>query len=94
MAGISPFYFWDEMTLIECWSVIKAQNARDEEGFKIQWETARMISYNAVLPYAKKGFKPTDVIRFPWESKSVKPASKEEYKRIADKYRKSWQKED
>lgn len=39
---------------------------------KEQWEQSRLISYVVAQTNSKKHLKPTDIIKFPWESKTDK----------------------
>ena len=36
------------------------------------WERARWMSCLIINPHVKKNLKPTDLVRFPWDSKSKK----------------------
>ena len=56
------------------------------------WEQSRYVAYHAIVPHAKKGFRITDLGRFPWEKDvfkqdtPVKTLSPEERERMIGKY--------
>ena len=54
---------------------------------RLQWETARFISYHSLLPYQKKGkrLKITDIARFEWEQTNEVPELTEKQKQALEK---------
>lgn len=64
----------------------------EESRYRADWERSRYVSYHCVVPHAKKGFRITDLGRFPWEENvfkidgPVKKLSREDRERMKNKY--------
>ena len=58
---------FDSLSSQEGEAIINRHLVRLEEQYKSDWERARFISCNSLLPHTKKRLKPTDVCKFPWE---------------------------
>lgn len=60
----------------------------EESRNRVSWEQSRYVSYHSIVTHAKKGFKITDLGRFPWEKqvlntkKPVKTLTREDRERI------------
>ena len=55
------------------------------EGFKMEWEMTRFLSYSILCPQSKSIKRPTDVIRFSWEEDPENTkVSMEDYNRLAN----------
>ena len=56
------------------------------EGFKMEWEMTRFLSYSIFQSQSTKKIKPTDIITFSWEEKPENiEVSKEDYNRLVNK---------
>lgn len=53
--------------------------------YRSGWEQARFMAHCALIPNTKKGFSPTDLVRFEWDEDTkprIKPATNEDFERI------------
>jgi hypothetical protein len=62
--------FW-AMTPRAFFNAFEANNKREEERFKREWEQARFIAVAMVNCWAKKPVSPTDYCHFPWEKYEI-----------------------
>jgi hypothetical protein len=75
-----------ELTPRSFYNYLKGVRFRENENYKSNIESTRLIMWTNLLPHQKKGkkLKPTDVLAFPWESNAnVGDVSKEEKQRLA-----------
>lgn len=57
--------------------------------YRTSWEQTRFIAQCALLPYAKRSFRPTDLITFDWERSPVEtsqPATREDFERMRARF--------
>lgn len=75
--GLSVSDF-SRMTPTEFNAIYKEWQSRQEDNERGRWERCRWICYYALKPYAKKGLKPEDVLKFGWDKtqKSGVPKTK------------------
>ena len=65
----SPSVFYD-MTITELTAAMQGANELEERGYQQGWEQTRWMAAVLLGPHTKSGkVKPTDLIRFPWETK-------------------------
>lgn len=62
--GISPEYFLDKMQFYEIPELVKGLNVKHKES----WEQTRFISYITAQVNSTKKLKPTDILKFSWDS--------------------------
>ena len=86
--GLTLSYFYS-LTPRQFNNIITGYRQREERADRNLYETTRMIMYAALSPYAKENFKPTDILKFPWEEdkqtpelKERKPKTKKELKKL------------
>lgn len=65
------------MTPHEFGAVYDAWNGLQTVRRQERWEQVRWMCYYSVRPYAKKGLKPADVLRFEWEGQTRKRTKEE-----------------
>ena len=64
---VSVPYFLDIMKPYELSVICDSLHLRHKE----QWEQSRLISYVVAQVNSKKHLKPTDIVKFPWESSKM-----------------------
>lgn len=69
--------FW-EMSPPELMSCIAGYYHAEEMQIRRQYEIARMIGMWSIMPHTKKITKPSDLITFDWEEKTVTTVSAEQ----------------
>lgn len=66
--GVSPTHFFYEMTFPEAAAFMRGLQLRERE----EWERARGIMWAAIMPHSKKKLEYQDIMKFPWETESLK----------------------
>jgi hypothetical protein len=61
------------MTPREFSNTSRGYSEKLEQQYRAEWERARWIASVNIAPHTKKRLKPTDLIRFPWETKRLGP---------------------
>lgn len=77
------------LTLEEFNAVYEEWNILETARYRAGWEQARFIAHCALMPNAKKGFLPTDLIRFDWDTETkteAKPATRSDFDRILKRF--------
>jgi hypothetical protein len=86
---------FDSLTSLEAEAIINRHILNKEEQYKTDWERARFIACNALLPHVKKRLKPTDVCKFPWEKannrEDLSLEEKEAVRKRGQELAKKWQ---
>ena len=59
---------YNDLNYLSVEDILKIAEGKEDE-MRTYWMQSKMISYWAFKGHAKKGFKPNDVISFPWEKK-------------------------
>lgn len=77
------------LTLDEFNAVYEEWNTLETARYQAGWEQARFIAHCTLLPNTRKGFSPTDLVRFEWD-KEAKPeaklATREDFERIRGRF--------
>lgn len=47
---------------------LKGMRAQQTQQYRNEWERTRWLAMFIVMPHSKKKLKPTDLVKFPWES--------------------------
>ena len=87
--SVSDVYLLD---VEELGCIIKAWSEREESLYRDRWERTRFMAHCFLSPYQKKGkkLKPTDIVRFPWDSgkemEKAKAPSLEEIERMSKRF--------
>lgn len=55
--------------------------------YRTSWEQTRMLAFISALPHSKKGLKPTDIVKYPWddESTEIEEITEEDISRLHKK---------
>lgn len=71
-------------------AIAEQWHANDTRHYRSGWEQARFVALCCLTPYSKRALKPTDIIRFDWETlpeKNNTPLpSKEDFERLKKEY--------
>lgn len=77
------------LTLEEFNAVYEEWHIMETARYQAGWEQARFIAHCTLMPNAKRGFSPTDLIRFEWDKEiktEVRPATRKDFERIREKF--------
>lgn len=53
-------------------AIIQAWAKKEESHYRDRWERIRFLAHCVLTPYSKKKLKPTDIIRFEWDTTEKK----------------------
>lgn len=77
------------LTLEEFNAAYEEWNTLETARYQAGWEQARFIAHCTLMPNAKRGFSPTDLVRFEWDKETkigAKPATREDFERIRGRF--------
>lgn len=77
------------LTLDEFNAVYEEWNTLETARYQAGWEQARFIAHCSLIPHTRKGFTPTDLVRFAWDTTAipnVKPATMKDFERIRGRF--------
>lgn len=77
------------LTLEEFNAVYEEWNILETARYRAGWEQARFIAHCALVPNAKRGFSPTDLVRFEWDKEmktEARTATREDFERIRGRF--------
>lgn len=69
--------------------VYEEWNMLETARYRAGWEQARFIAHCALMPNTKRGFKPTDLVRFDWDAANTLPvetATLDDFERIRKRF--------
>lgn len=70
-------------------AVYEEWNMLETARYRAGWEQARFMAHCALLPNAKRGFKPTDLVRFDWDKDTMADnpaASLDDFERMRERF--------
>lgn len=70
--GVSPSYFFDEMTFAEVNALVDSY----DEDFRNGWEQIRTLAHAVIASQSSKPVKPEDVLKFEWDKEQTKSTTK------------------
>lgn len=77
------------LTFEEFNAVYEEWNTLETARYQAGWEQARFMAHCALMPNAKRGFSPMDLVRFEWDKETkteAKPATREDFERIRERF--------
>lgn len=77
------------LTLDEFDAAYNEWNTLETARYQAQWEQARFIAHCTLMPNTRKGFAPTDLVRFEWDKAAApeaKPATQRDFERIRGRF--------
>lgn len=77
------------LTLDEFNAAYDEWNTLETARYQAGWEQARFIAHCALIPHTRKGFTPTDLVRFDWDTTAkteAKPATMKDFERIRGRF--------
>lgn len=77
------------LTLDEFTAVYEEWNLLETARYRAGWEQTRFMAHCALMPNAKRGFKPTDLVCFDWDkeaSPDIQAATRDDFERIKERF--------
>lgn len=79
------------LTLEEFYAVYEEWNSLETARYRAGWEQARFMAHCGLIPSAKRGFSPLDLVRFDWDNdtrQTAAPATRDDFERMKERFEK------